>query len=315
MGENNRGVEGAQTPATPLTPTHTGGERVADSQDTTTPEFSGKSPAFQFYPKDFLTDENVRLMSMQERGIYITLMSYCWIEGTLPADTKRLSRLCGMPQQQFNKLWKAITPCFDPDPLNQERIIHPRLDKERVKQIIFRRRQSDKGRASGASRRATADQHTPRTETNRGSTAVQKPPEPKPNSSGFQSSFASSDSSQPQRPEMASGHIAMKTSRFVVFGWLYNDIAQLLGPHLEQFALDEWFQALSDRIDRENLALDKRQVSEWVYEQTVKEAKRRGIVVVEPEGKAPKGDGLTAEKLAAGLREARERGVFDDRRR
>jgi len=190
---NNRDMAGGCTPTTSLT-THAEKERtMADSEHTTT---FGKSPAFQFYPKDFLTDENVRVMSMQERGVYITLMSFCWIEGTLPADTKRLARLCGMPAQQFNKLWKAIAPCFEVNPLNAERIIHPRLNKERVKQIIFRRRQSDKGRASSAARR----QPDTAPDTNRGSTAVQpaaaKPPEPDTNSSVCSLHLQSSDSSQ-----------------------------------------------------------------------------------------------------------------------
>ena len=31
-----------------------------------------KSPAFQFYPKDWLADPDVACMTMAERGIYIT---------------------------------------------------------------------------------------------------------------------------------------------------------------------------------------------------------------------------------------------------
>ena len=34
----------------------------------------GNSPAFQFYPADFLSYENVMLMSNQEVGCYVKLM-------------------------------------------------------------------------------------------------------------------------------------------------------------------------------------------------------------------------------------------------
>ncbi len=110
---------------------------------------STKSPAFQFYPKDFLSDENVRVMSLQECGAYIRLIALCWIEGTLPVDTERLARLVGVPLATFRKIWPALDPCFRAHPTNSDRLIHPRLEREREKQENFRRRQSDNGRRGG----------------------------------------------------------------------------------------------------------------------------------------------------------------------
>lgn len=167
---------------------------MADSDHSSTP---GKSPAFQFYPKDFLTDENVRLMSMQERGIYITLMSYCWIESTLPADTKLLARLCGMPLKQFNNLWRAIAPCFDVDPLHVDRIIHQRLDKERVKQILFKRRQSDNGKRGGRPNKPT-EKPEPETQIN---PSLSPSGLAKESSSSALCTLQSADSSQHPRKE------------------------------------------------------------------------------------------------------------------
>lgn len=107
-----------------------------------------KSPAFQFYPKDFITDEHVELMSLAERGAYITLICKCWIEGSLPADVARLARLCGSPLPAFRRLWLAIEPCFRPL-ADGQRFVHPRLERERRKQSAFRRRQADNGRLGG----------------------------------------------------------------------------------------------------------------------------------------------------------------------
>jgi uncharacterized protein YdaU (DUF1376 family) len=125
---------------------------MAESDHITTP---GKSPAFQFYPKDFLSDENVRLMSMQERGVYITLMCLCWIEGTLPADVSLLARLAGVPLPAFRKLWPQLLPCFRTDAARDGRLIHPRLERERESQANYRRRQSDNGKKGGRPNKAT----------------------------------------------------------------------------------------------------------------------------------------------------------------
>jgi hypothetical protein len=64
-----------------------------------------RAPSFQFYPKDFLTDERVRLMSYAERGIYITLLCHCWLEGSLPSDAKLLTKLLHLRPYRFARLW------------------------------------------------------------------------------------------------------------------------------------------------------------------------------------------------------------------
>lgn len=48
-----------------------------------------KSPAFQFYPADFLADENVIAMSLEDRGALIT--SIC--EAAMRRDVEALNRL------------------------------------------------------------------------------------------------------------------------------------------------------------------------------------------------------------------------------
>lgn len=109
-----------------------------------------KAPAFQFYPKEFLTDGNVAGMSLQERGAYITLICLCWQEGTLPVERSRLANMVGLEPRFFTKLWVHIKPCFRE--IAGGRLVHPRLEKEREKQAEYRRRQSDKGKLGAASR-------------------------------------------------------------------------------------------------------------------------------------------------------------------
>lgn len=98
-------------------------------------------PAFQWYPKDFLSDENVLAMSYTERGIYITLLSVCWLQGSLPAG-EELAEMLKIPWPRFDKLWTGrLSRCFVAN--GDGRLHHKRLDKEREKQEQFRRRQSD----------------------------------------------------------------------------------------------------------------------------------------------------------------------------
>lgn len=108
-----------------------------------------KSPAFQFYPREFLADGNVSGMSLHERGAYITLICICWNDGSLPMQTERLANMCGTPEKAFLKFWPAVRVCFTE---RDGRYVHPRLELEREKQETNRQRRSDAG-GKGASGR------------------------------------------------------------------------------------------------------------------------------------------------------------------
>lgn len=139
--DNERDGIGAETPTSPLTTT----PAEKDSGDMADPHSTpGRAPAFQFYAKDFLTDSNVIVMSLAERGAYITLICSCWLEGTLPSDVNRLARLCGCPLSAFRKIWPALAPCFRRR--GTDRLVHPRLERERQKQAEYKQRQSDASR-------------------------------------------------------------------------------------------------------------------------------------------------------------------------
>ena len=108
----------------------------------------GKSPAFQFYPEAFLSDENVQLMNYEERGIYITLLSHCWLEGSIPADPEKIALLL---KSGFIDLTHVLK-CFEESEEDPERMINPRLDRERTKQFEWRKKCSKGGKASARKR-------------------------------------------------------------------------------------------------------------------------------------------------------------------
>ena len=109
-----------------------------------------KSPAFQFYPSDFLSDEKVMMMNYEERGIYITLLSVCWIEGSIPSDPEMLERL--LRNGGAIKGLDFILKCFDPHLTLEGRLVHKRLDREREKQVEHSKQKSKSGK-EGAKKR------------------------------------------------------------------------------------------------------------------------------------------------------------------
>ena len=99
-------------------------------------------PAFQFYPADFLADINVQAMSMEERGVYITALSHCWIEDGLPVGSRVV--------EGWFKQYPTIANCFiEKDGKYRNR----RLDKERNKQLEWRKKSAYGGKKSAERKR------------------------------------------------------------------------------------------------------------------------------------------------------------------
>lgn len=101
-----------------------------------------KAPAFQFYPKDWLTDAKVKAMSLEAKGAYIDLLGFYWLEEGLPANSDSLARLIGIAPAKFRRIWPQIEPCFR---IEGERLIQKRMEHERTQQDKFREERSKAG--------------------------------------------------------------------------------------------------------------------------------------------------------------------------
>lgn len=105
-----------------------------------------KSPAFQFYPNDFLSDPKTLVMTVEEIGAYWLLICVCWKENGLPKKIKILSQLARAEEKNFSRMWKdKISCCFYFDEAT-DGFRHKRLDVELAKQ-----------RLNSAKRKAAAD--------------------------------------------------------------------------------------------------------------------------------------------------------------
>lgn len=109
-----------------------------------------KSPAFQFYPNDFLGSGAVAAMTLEAVGAYILLLSYEWNGGGLPNDMDRLARFCRVSRRVFDKLWPVVAENFELCDDNLWR--NPRLEAEREKQDEYRAKMSVNGKKGGRPR-------------------------------------------------------------------------------------------------------------------------------------------------------------------
>ncbi|MGN6206031.1 DUF1376 domain-containing protein [Humibacter sp.] len=104
-----------------------------------------KSPAFQFYPDDFLGSGKVGTMTTDEVGAYTLLLCLEWNETGFVFDEEELARWCRMSRAKFRKAWQRVSRCFEE---RDGRMYNPRLQKERDKQAEWREKSAKGGRAS-----------------------------------------------------------------------------------------------------------------------------------------------------------------------
>jgi hypothetical protein len=121
-----------------------------DDDQNTNSHSVGRAPAFQLYAAEYLADENITLMSLEEEGAYNRARAYCWREGSLPEDDSKLSRLLKGASAETLKTVKA---CFEINPHDPSRLIHLGLEEQREKQRLWREKSAVGGKRSGKMRR------------------------------------------------------------------------------------------------------------------------------------------------------------------
>jgi len=111
-----------------------------------------KSPAFQFYPGDWLSSEKVMLMSPAQEGAYIRLLAIAWgaEDCGLPDDDQKLAILSRLGEGWLNGGSSVVRQCFFSE---GGRIYNARLLEERKKQKEWKEKSAAGGRKSGKVRR------------------------------------------------------------------------------------------------------------------------------------------------------------------
>jgi uncharacterized protein YdaU (DUF1376 family) len=122
-----------------------------------------KSPAFQFYPTDYLGSQRVQMMTLEEEGAYCRLLWSCWQHGSIPSDPELAARLVG--KGCSTTVARVVLQMFE-IACGEGRLTHDRLEMERAKQADWREKSSAGGRKSAAIRQSKS----------KGGSRVVKPP-------------------------------------------------------------------------------------------------------------------------------------------
>lgn len=100
------------------------------------------SPAFQFYPHDFLV--GTADLTAEEVGGYIRLLCYQWAKTCLPNDDRKLSQLSGITcSLSLGNVKLKFSLCDD------GMIRNGRLEKVRLEQVEYRKTRSICGKTGG----------------------------------------------------------------------------------------------------------------------------------------------------------------------
>jgi uncharacterized protein YdaU (DUF1376 family) len=98
-------------------------------------------PYMEFWVVDWLADEFVTRMTLEQRGAYIHLLCHQWVESSVPTDVNAICDLLGCDGRSKNRMLKTILPVvgwhFEPIDGNPNRSRNKRLHQIREKALAW----------------------------------------------------------------------------------------------------------------------------------------------------------------------------------
>jgi len=136
-----------------------------------------EAPAFQEYAASLMARTDYREMSLEGRGLLMSLRLECWVNGSLPSDPPRLAKVLGFDAGQVQRALPEVMAFFlvDADALRC-----PELDDYRTHIDQRRHKQSEAGKLGAAKTNRGRDRPSTSTPTGtprlaRGSLVKQSP--------------------------------------------------------------------------------------------------------------------------------------------
>lgn len=109
-------------------------------------------PWFPVYAAEMLADGRFQTWALEERGAWVTLLCYCWNDGSIPSSISTLARLLHVDTGEMSRIWSAISDRFAPIPGDPSRLTSPRLEAERDKAGQIAAKRADAGRKGATAR-------------------------------------------------------------------------------------------------------------------------------------------------------------------
>jgi len=125
-----------------------------------------KDPSFPFYAQDFTV--GVMHFSMAERGVYITLLAYQWVNGKIPK--KRLGFILG---SEWVECWDTVGEKFKE--VEPGFLLNERLEAERDKRAQFKLKQAENGSKGGRPSKIKPKENPTETQTQTQNISQKKP--------------------------------------------------------------------------------------------------------------------------------------------
>jgi len=99
------------------------------------PKLSGNKnppPFWKCFASNWLSNEQFMLAPLEERGLFFSILNFCWENETIPSDPKAMARMLGIDDPQeitkaLGNLIRSNTVRSSEDP---SRLIAPILDKQ-----------------------------------------------------------------------------------------------------------------------------------------------------------------------------------------
>ncbi len=124
--------------------------RSSSPQTTVQNNKSMKQSGFSFSPADYLANQQIQMMSLEEEGVYIRLLSYCWQNGSVPKNPEQAARLVG---KGASTTVVASVLCLFQATQNPEELTHSELQRQRNRLAHWKEKSAAGGRKSAASRK------------------------------------------------------------------------------------------------------------------------------------------------------------------
>ena len=113
-------------------------------------------PYFPLYAANILASRPFRVMTLEGRGLWITLMMECWVNGGVPSDLREMAKFLGLSAEEVSRADAAL----DTFSLDKEssQIFSQELEGQRQKFLSSREGKS-KGGKLGAERKKEKLRH------------------------------------------------------------------------------------------------------------------------------------------------------------
>ena len=123
----------------------------SESRNSAKGRFMKPVPYFPLYAANFLASKPFRMMSIEERGLWITIQMECWVNGSVPSDLKDLAKYLGVSDDEVQRSFSQKQLSFLQKVGGE--LKSPELDEYRQGYLAVREKQRIGG-IEGAERKA-----------------------------------------------------------------------------------------------------------------------------------------------------------------